>query len=97
MRASELTVTNWKPLPMRPSAASGAPLWMPATTLCALARARMCSTAWAAFGSSSSNAGLQPSEIDRSDGTDVDRVEPLDRQDGVEVVERLRGLDHREA
>src|SRR5688572_26677207 len=27
---------------------------------------------------------------------DVDRVQALDGQDGVEVVERLRGLDHRE-
>ena len=67
-RASELTVTNRKPLAMRFSAASGLPLWMPATTPCALARARMWSIACAAFGSRSSNTGVQPSASDRSDG-----------------------------
>ena len=40
-RASELTVTNWKPLSIILSAYSGAVLWMPATTPCARARARM--------------------------------------------------------
>src|SRR6185369_10686251 len=67
-RASELTVTNWNPLAIRLSADSGVALWMPATTPCALARARMWSTACAAFGSRSSIATLQPSESERSEG-----------------------------
>jgi hypothetical protein len=44
-RASEAIVTNWKPFSTIFSAYSGVPLWMPATTLCFLAPARMKSMA----------------------------------------------------
>ena len=95
-RASEPTVTKRKPLAARASATSGRPLWMPATTPCALARSRMWSMACAAFGSrivEHRAAAQRQRQVARAD---VDRVQPFHRQDRVQVVQRLRGLDHRE-
>ena len=96
MRASELTVTKSNPLAMRARATSVRPLCTPG-----LEPVRMGTREDVVDGLGHRRidivehrrAAQRQRQIRRAD---VDRVDALDRADRIQVVERLRGLDHRE-